>query len=431
MAMTIICGTDLSERSRPAIAAAAAVASAMQTPLWVAHVVGESVALLDPAAREQLADAVRDRLRRETAPAPGGVAVHHAMLEGSPHDALLSFARDRGATLLVVSSKGHGDSARYRIGGTSERIALDALLPLLVVRDADPFERWARRDRALRVVVGVDSSASAASAVRWPRALAAAGPCDVVFAHVYDDPEARERYGVHGGPETTAELERLVERDVTALVGAFPGLGSHTLCVRAGTGRCADSLLDVVREERADLVVLGTHHRRGRHACGPSRAPCCTSRRVRRDHPDAGGGLGPALPGRIRTALVATDLTPESNAGVPFAFSLVDRGGKVHVVHVLPPRDRSEERERYDAVVADQLRRVLPAGLAERGISAQLEVAHGEVTSTICDLAERLGADIVCVTSRRHGLARVMGSVVSELLEASRKPVLVIHPPPA
>jgi nucleotide-binding universal stress UspA family protein len=202
--------------------------------------------------------------------------------------------------------------------------------------------------------------------------------------------------------------------------------------VRAGTGRYADSLLDVVGEERADLVVLGTHHRRG-----PARlwsvssavlhvAPCAVA-----IVPTPAAGLGPEFPGRHRTVLVATDLTPESNAGVPFAFSLVARGGKVHVVHVLPPRERSEERERYDAVVADQLQRVLPAGLAERGISAQLEVAHGEVTSTICDLAERLGADVVCVTSRRHGLARVMGSVVSELLEAIRKPVLVIHPPPA
>lgn len=430
--MTIVCGTDLSERSRPAIAAAAAVASATRAPLWVAHAVGESVALLDPAAREQLAGAVRDRLQREAAPARGGVAVHHTMLEGSPHDALLSLARERGATLLVVSSKGHGDSGRYRLGGTSERIALDAPLPLLVVRDAGPFERWARRDRALRVVVGVDSSASAAAAVRWTRELAAAGPCDVVFAHVYDGSEARERYAVHGGPETIAQLERLVERDVTALVGPFPGLGSHTVRVRSGTGQYADTLLDAVREERADLVVLGTHHRRG-----PARlwsvstavlhgAPCAVA-----IVPTPAAGLLPELPGRLRTVLVATDLTPESNAGVPFAFSLVDRGGKVHVVHVLPPVERTDERDRYDAVVADQLRRVLPAGLAERGVSAQLEVAHGTVTSTICDLAERLGVDVVCVTSRRHGLARVMGSFVSELLEASRKPVLVIHPPPA
>ena len=428
--MTIVCGTDLSERSRPAIAAAAAVASATGVPLWVAHAVGESFALLDPTAREQLASAVRDRLRREVAPAPGGVAVHHTMLEGSAHDALLSLAREREATLLVVSSRGHGDSRRYGIGGTSERIALDAPLPLLVVRDAEPFERWARGDRALRVVVGVDSSASAAAAVRWTTAFAAAGPCDVLFVHVYDEAEARERYGFPGGRDATTQLERLVERDVTAHVGAFPGLGSHAVRVRSGTGQYAEALLDIAREERAELVVVGTHHRRG-----PARlwsvssallhaAPCSVS------IVPTTAGLAPQIPGRFRTVLVATDLTPESNAGIPFAFSLVDRGGEVHVLHVLPPREISEERERYDAVVVDQLRRALPAGLAERGIASSLDVAHGEVTTTIGSLAERLGVDVICVTSRRHGLARVMGSVVADLLEATRKPVLVYHPPP-
>jgi nucleotide-binding universal stress UspA family protein len=432
--MTVVCGTDLSERSRPGIVAAAAMAAATRAPLWVAHVVGESLALLEPGAREQLAAAVRDRLDRETAPAPGGVAVHHTVLEGSPHDALLSLAHTEKATLIVVSSKGHGDSPLYRVGGTSERIALDAPLPVLVVRDAAPFQGWARGERPLRVVVGVDFTASAAAAIRWAKALAGAGPCDAVFAHVYYEGEALERYGLQARPElrSTAGLERLLARDVEALVGAFLEFGSHAVRVRASPGRAADALLEIAREERADLVVVGTHHRRG-----PARLWSVSNAVLRLAPmavtivPTPAAGLGPEMVDRVGRVLVATDLTPESSAAIPFAFSLVERRGTVHVLHVLPPRERSEERERYDAAVAEQLRRLIPPGVLERGISANVEVAHGEVAGSICEAAERLGAEIVCLTSRHHGLALFKGSVVSDVLRDSRKPVLVFRPSPA
>jgi nucleotide-binding universal stress UspA family protein len=255
-----------------------------------------------------------------------------------------------------------------------------------------------------------------------------------VFAHVYREPEALERYGLLPAPELRGaiEVERLLERDVTALVGGFVGLGSHTVRVRAATGRAGDTLLDVAREERSDLVVVGTHHRRGpARLWSVSSAVLHLAPMAVAGVPTPAAGLGPELVDRVRCVLVATDLTPESGAAVPFACSLVDRGGAVHVLHVLPPRERSEERERYDAATAERLRRLVPTGVAQRGIAAEVDVAHGDAASEICDLAERLGAEIVCVTSRHRGVARVMGSVVSDLLRDCRKPVLVLRPPPS
>jgi nucleotide-binding universal stress UspA family protein len=354
------------------------------------------------------------------------------MLEGSPHDALLSLARKEKATLVVVSSKGHGDSPLYRVGGTSERIARDATLPVLVVRDPAPFQAWARGARALRVVVGVNFSASAAAAIRWTKTLAQAGPCDVVFAHVYHESDALERYGLRSEPESrgTAELERLLERDVTTLAGAFVGLGSQTVRICAAPGRAADTLLEVAREERSDLVVVGTHHRRGpARLWSVSSAVLHLAPMAVAIAPTPAAGLGPEMVDRVRCVLVATDLTPESSAAIPFAHSLVARGGTVHVLHVLPPREHSAESVLHDEAVAERLRQLVPPGVAVRGIGTKVEVVQGDVASEICDLAERLGAEIVCVTSRHRGLARAMGSVVTELLREIRKPLLVLHPP--
>src|SRR6266498_2001605 len=66
--LAIVCGTDLSKRSRAAVTAAAAIAGAMREPLWVVHVVDGSVPLLDAPAREKLLAAARERLDAEPAP---------------------------------------------------------------------------------------------------------------------------------------------------------------------------------------------------------------------------------------------------------------------------------------------------------------------------------------------------------------------------
>lgn len=262
--MAIVCGTDLSKRSRAAVTAAAAIAGAMREPLWVVHVVDGSVPLLDAPAREKLLAAARERLDAEPAPAFGGVAVRHAVVEGSPHGALLDLAHAERARLVVVSSQGHGASPLYRLGGTSERVALDAELPVLVVRDAQPFEAWSRGERPLRVVVGVELGASAAAAIAWAKQLPTLGPCQLVFAHVYYEGEALARHALHGAAgRSVPDLERLLERDVAALVGDVSSPAALVIRVRPAIGRIADPLLAIAEEDRADLVVVGTHHRRG------------------------------------------------------------------------------------------------------------------------------------------------------------------------
>jgi nucleotide-binding universal stress UspA family protein len=246
-------------------------------------------------------------------------------------------------------------------------------------------------------------------------------------------PDALERYGLEPHPDlrTAVDVERLLARDVSELVGAFLGFGSHVVRLRASAGRAAEALVDLARAGRADLVVVGAHHRRG-----PARVASISSAVLRLAPmavaiaPTPAAGLAPELPDRVRRVLVATDLTPESSAAIPFALSLVDRGGVVHVLHVLPPHESSQERERQDAVVAEELRSAVPVGVSERGISVEVQVSHGEPVGAICDLAEQLGVDLVCVTSRHRGFARAMGSVVSEVLRESRKPVLVFRPPP-
>jgi nucleotide-binding universal stress UspA family protein len=71
------------------------------------------------------------------------------------------------------------------------------------------------------------------------------------------------------------------------------------------------------------------------------------------------------------------------------------------------------------------------AQLAERGVSATGEVRPGRVARGILLFAEEREADmIVCGASSRGPVAsRMLGSVPLELVQRSRRPVLVITPP--
>jgi nucleotide-binding universal stress UspA family protein len=436
--MAILCGTDLSERSRPAVAAAAAIARRTGEPLWLVHVL-VTADFLEEDCRERLQAAARTALEEEAERAAGTVpaGVQRAVLVGHAVRELLRFAQVERAALLVVSSQGHAASPLYRLGGTSERISLESPYPVLVVRDAAPFEAWARGERPLRIVVGVDFTASASSAVRWVKTLRRAGACDVVFAHVYDGLDVLRRYGrgrVSSLVEADPGVERLLERDLASTVGEVDGTGAVAFRARLALGRYADHLLELARDERADLVVVGTHHRRGTarlwslssgvlHLGPMSVATVPTSAETM---------LGPAGLPDVRRVLVALDLSDASAWAVAFAYALVAaRGGDVHLLHVA----RGEADEASAAADADLSRRIrarVPEAASREGVTTHVEIAHGPVVSEICAAAERLGADVVCLGSRgESGLKALLGSVVAGVLRESARPVLVVRPPPA
>ena len=55
-----------------------------------------------------------------------------------------------------------------------------------------------------------------------------------------------------------------------------------------------------------------------------------------------------------------------------------------------------------------------------------------DAATTVCQEAERFGADLICIGSHAHaGLtAEVLGSVAQKVVAHSRKPVLVVRMPP-
>jgi nucleotide-binding universal stress UspA family protein len=434
--MTIVCGTDLSGRSRPALAAAAAIARRAGEPLWLVHVIA-GAELLESDCRERLVATAGEALEREAerVAGPPDAEVRRKVVVGHPVRELLSEADAARATLVVVSSQGHASSPLYRLGGTSERIAHASPRPVLVVRDAAPFEAWARGERPLRVLVGLDFSASAPSAVRWVKALRRMAPCDVVFGHLYDGVDVLRRYGRGAATSLSApdpEAERLLERDARAIVGEVEGEGEVAFRVRLALGRLGDRLVALAEEERADLVVVGTHHRGGpARLWSVSSAALHLARTSVATVPTSPGTLlGPEGLPEVRRVLVATDQSESSGWTVAFAYALVGRhGGDVHLLRVLHP-GRDGEDAAGDAEIVAGLRALAPSGAEREGIATHVELARGAVVAEICAAAERLGVDAVCVGSRGESrIEALLGSVAAAVLRECPRPVLVVRPP--
>jgi nucleotide-binding universal stress UspA family protein len=437
--MIIVCGTDFSEHSRAAGTVAVALAShAAPSDLWLVHVLDPATSALDSAAEEAVTASAQKRLEEEAhgLEPRDGTRIHRMVIAGPASDALVRFAEAKKARLLVVASQGYGARPLYRLGGTSERVAQSTDLPVLVVRDAAPFEAWAKEERPLRVLLAIDWSRSAEPAIRWVKTLREAGPCDVVVGHVYYpgfSGEGARRYGgsqCHSLLDRDPEAERVLARDLAARVGDLGGRGQVLFRPKHGLGRLGDHLLELAEAERADLIVVGTHHKRGL-----GRLSSVAAVTLRYSHcsvaiaPVPSGELfAPDEVPCIRRVVVPTDLSPHGNYAVAFGYTLLsERGGEVYLLHVLAAADGS------DTEVAAQLRSLVPKRGVPLNITTRTEVAHDrDAAHAISEAAERLGADAICMASRgRTGMKRaVLGSVAESVMREGHCPVFVVRPLP-
>jgi nucleotide-binding universal stress UspA family protein len=438
--MRIVCATDFSEGAVPAAQASAAIVSRFPSAeAWLVHVLEPASTGLDPSGVQALATAARKQLEEEAARMreQTSAEVHTAVLSDLPSEALHRFAEEKEAFLLVLGSHGHARGPLLGVGTTSERVARFARVPVLVVRDAAPFETWAKGDRPLRILLGVDMTASSRPPIEWVKQLRHGGACDVLVGHVYHAVDASRRYGIRGRlslVEPDLEIERLIARDLESAIGEISGSGKVSFRPTLGLGRLGDHLLELSEAEKVDLIVVGTHHKKGLE-----RLTSISSIVLHYGHASVACVPAPVTPGLMvreirkpERILVATDLSPFSNQAVGYAYGLLaDGGGEVYLLHVLPPRQ--ERREGEDTDVLAELRALVPPAAVASQIVTRTELVHSsDPARSICEVAERIGADAVCLASHgRSGLTRAaLGSVAEEVLRQSHRPVLVVRPLP-
>lgn len=191
-------------------------------------------------------------------------------------------------------------------------------------------------------------------------------------------------------------------------------------------------ILEYVEAEGIDLVVMGTHGRRGlRHALVGSvteevvRSAACPVLAVR-------GREGGPPAGRIRKIVVPVDMSEHSFLALDHARELArDHGASLAVIHVVENSIHPDVYRDHvpNATPSEEVRRTLVARLeGAEEVPMEVHVDAGNTVPTIVDFAEEQEADMVVVASHGlTGLERVLlGSVAERIVRHTSCPVLVV-----
>jgi len=449
--MPVVCGTDFSENAQQALRAAAALARALNEPLVLAHVVereaiAETAGIFDAWCR-----AAEQRLRDQAEPLRREIAVETQVLAGTPDERLAELGESLGASCLVVGFLGRRGADRWRSGSVPARLARTTSVPLVVVREAEPFEAAARGERALRVLVAADFSLASDAAVGWLPVLLRIGRCDVTLLHAYDPVREWARLGLPGKPASDgcSEIESILLRDLQERVRGLVDEDAAQLRVLASLDWAADSVAQVAEREAFDVVVLGGHRRTGlariTHDSVSRRILALAPASVVRVPLGASAMDRRSLP-RVARVLAPTDLSELGNAAVRYAYAIVAAGGTVHLLHVLEEspvpsplyahyspgrRPTAQERAALERAAEAALAALAPEEAERRGVTTETHVLHGAgPAESIRALAESAGVDVICMgTHGKSGLSRLLGgSVAREVAAASPRPLFLVHP---
>jgi len=447
--MTILCGTDFSPEATSALGVAAELAARMNMPLHLVHAVALTADdLVSDATRSEIARGHRERLEAQAAQLQKpGMQIYFHVTEGAPDEVLLMHAGTTSASLIVVGALGKRARSQWQLGSHADRVAQRSQVPVLVVRNAEALSAWARDERPLRIVLGADLTASTEIAMQWINELARFGRCDVIAAHCYWPPQEYERLGLGGVRnfiEPVPQVTETLDRELRAHLARFAKCNLAGFRIEPHLGRIGDRLAAIAAEEKADLVVVGSHDRGAKRVWEGSVSHIALLQAA------VSVACVPApLEARltdvphVRSVLVATDFSPTGNAAIGLAYATAEQGAIIHLVHIVPdplegsikPRDifpspRSLNDKYRD--VCERLMHLVPTAAAKREQRTEVHVLESHhAADAISQAAERLGADMICLgTHGRTGIAKAfMGSVAQDVLARSHRPLLLARKP--
>lgn len=210
-----------------------------------------------------LSETVESGLREAESHAAGrapGVPVSARWVDGPPSGALIRAARD--AALLVVGTDRRTDGTGPRIGSLPLRLAAKAHGAVAVVPDPGPLDT--RPVERNVVVVGVDRSSFARSALALAVEEASWLDADVVAVHAWDVPESFQR-AIDEGRKADPEFEAAEARVIPDAVADVPIAREARIRPVVVRRNPASALVEQARD--AALLVVGT---RGRGAVAAS-----------------------------------------------------------------------------------------------------------------------------------------------------------------
>ena len=174
---------------------------------------------------------------------------------GSAADAILSLARQRAISLIVLGTHGRRGIDRLMLGSVTERVLRSASCPVLAIRPPAPEsgKRDANDDAVeiRRILCCVDFSVSSKRAVGYALSLAEGYDAEVTLLHVLEDVSGSANIA----EETTTTTEKLEK--------LFPpaACSSTRIHLEVRLGKACQEIIQLASAATSDLIIAGTRGR--------------------------------------------------------------------------------------------------------------------------------------------------------------------------
>ena len=209
-------------------------------------------------ASSQLAD-LKGRAERR------GIVVTTRVATGIPSEEVITVAGAEDSDLLIVGTKGKTGLAHVLLGSTAERVIRGAPCPVLTVRmepaDAEDEGVPSKPVSLERILVPVDFSDCSLDALEYAAVVAQQAKASLTLLHVLEPVSYGLDFALsHVGMRD--QVREIWTKRLEALTSALRATHVPVEPQLRG-GLPADSILDSAKTLPCDLIVMGTHGRRG------------------------------------------------------------------------------------------------------------------------------------------------------------------------
>jgi len=281
------------------------------------------------------------------------------------------------------------------------------------------------------ILFATDFSDSSLAALPHVGAIARRYKSKVYLAHVI----VSENYPFVS-PEVAAvrsqQMAQRAKQQLAELSGQLEGIPNEPVLAH---GEAAEAVIKMIKEHNIDLVVVGTHGRRGfkRLLLGS------VAEEVFRMSPCPALIVGPHLSQAIpqetalRNILYPTDLLKESFCALPYAVSLaVEHAATLTLLHVLPEASATHPGlETVTAEFREQMKRPIPVEVAPTCKTEAL-VELGDTVETILRVSRERRTDLIVLGVKEADplASHLRGNLAYRIVMAAECPVLVVRDNP-
>ncbi len=177
------------------------------------------------------------------------ISADYVMSQGGPARTINRLALENAADLIVISTKGGFEIGKLFSASVSQRLIQKTNLPILLLRPTDKWE--SRHSEFKKIIVSLDGSAEAECVLPLVKLLADEFDNEVLLISV---PEGAES-------ENYAET---MQQYLDGIAARLDSEKTQTKVLLGGSGP-ARTVLAFAESEQADLIVMATHGRGGKH----------------------------------------------------------------------------------------------------------------------------------------------------------------------